>query len=59
MSKGLHSVYGAFVASGFSWGNIWMRNNFTGNILGLGSSFKHGKYDFSGEALYDYNQKSK
>ena len=59
MSKGLHDVYGAFVASGFTWGKFWLRNNFTGNILGLGASAKRGKQDISWEAIYDYNQKAK
>jgi len=59
MSQGLHDVYGSFVASGFSWGRLWLRNSFSDKIFGLGSSFKHEKSDVSCEALYDYNQKSK
>ena len=59
LSKGLHDVFGVFTASGFSWGSLWLRNNFSSQIFGFGSSMKKGKNDYSCEALYDYNQKSK
>lgn len=59
LSKGLHDIYGVFEASGFSWGKLWMRNNFSQNIFGLGKTFKLDKNDFSCEAMYDYNEKSK
>jgi hypothetical protein len=52
-------MYGAFMATGFSFGNVWMRANCLEKVIALGATLKEDKHQLSVEALYDLKGKNK